>query len=333
MKVFITGIEGYIGTVLADELLKAGHEVAGLDAGFYREGWLYDGVKQEFSILRKDIRHIQPEDLGGFDAVVHLAELSNDPLGENNPELTYEINHHGTVNVAEKSKAAGVKRFIYFSSCSVYGASDNISDETSPTNPITAYAKCKVLNEQALRKMADENFSPVLLRNATAYGLSPRMRFDLVVNNLAGLAWTTKKIAMESDGAPWRPFVHVRDISRAVISSLNAPRKIIHNQIFNVGDNRSNYQIRDIASIVEQVFPGCEITLNKDGADKRNYRVNFDKINTTFPGFSSKEDIESGVKELLKIFKQIAMDEETFQSRHYTRLKQIKHLRDTGQVN
>ncbi|MDP2647695.1 MAG: SDR family oxidoreductase, partial [Candidatus Yanofskybacteria bacterium] len=230
-------------------------------------------------------------------------------------------------------KEAGVKRFIYFSSCSVYGASDNVSDETSPTNPITAYAKCKVLNEQALRKMADENFSPVLLRNATAYGLSPRMRFDLVVNNLAGLAWTTKKIAMESDGTPWRPFVHVRDISRAVISSLSAPLEIIHNQIFNVGDNRSNYQIRDIASIVEQVFPDCEVTLNKDGADKRNYRVNFDKINATLPGFSSKEDIESGVKELLKIFKQIAMDEETFRSRHYTRLKQIKHLRDIKQVD
>ncbi|MBI2028293.1 MAG: SDR family oxidoreductase [Candidatus Levybacteria bacterium] len=334
MKILLTGIDGYIGTVLGQELLKAGHDVVGLDTGFYSDPWLYDLPDfKKTQVLKKDIRKTTKEDLIGFDAVVHLAELCNDPLGQNDPEVTYQINHLGTKKLASLAKETGIKKFIYFSSCSVYGASDNIADEKSPTNPLTAYAKSKVLNELFLQDIADDNFSPIIFRNATVYGASPRLRFDLVVNNLAGLAFTTKEIKMDSDGTPWRPLVHVLDVCQAVLIALDTPRKKIHNQIINVGDTSSNYQIKDIAEIIKKTFPDCSVSLNKDSVDKRNYRVNFNKIRTVLPGFSCKYDVAKSAKELLDIFTKINLSFEDFQSRNFTRLKQIRFLRDTNQID
>ncbi len=334
MKILLTGIDGYIGTVLGQELIKAGYDVAGLDTGYYSDAWLYDIVDFKHPItINKDIRKVTKEDLVGFDAIVHLAELSNDPVGENDPKVTYQINHEGTVNLVNCAKKAGVNRFIYFSSCSVYGASDNIADETSATNPLTAYAKSKVMNEEFLQKRANYSFSPIIFRNATVYGASPRLRFDLVVNNLAGLAFTTKEIKMESDGTPWRPLVHIGDVCQAVLIALETPRKQIHKQIVNIGDTNSNYQIRDIAKIIRNTFSGCSVSLNKSGSDKRNYRVNFDKIKTVLPGFSCKYDVAKGAKELLNIFKKVKLSKEDFQSKDYTRLKQIKYLREKDKID
>ncbi len=229
MRVLVTGSEGYIGTVLSAYLLDRGHDITGLDTGFHRVGWLYHGVDRSPSWLAKDVRHITVDDLRGYDAVVHLAELSNDPVGQLNPDITFEINHLGSVRLATLAKEAGVERFIYMSSCSVYGAAgDTDSTETSDVHPLTAYAKCKVLVERDVRPMASDDFSPTFLRNATAFGASPRMRFDLVVNDLAGHAWTEKVIRMDSDGKPWRPFVHILDISQAIDLVLSAPRDVVH---------------------------------------------------------------------------------------------------------
>lgn len=332
MKVLLTGIEGYIGIQLGQFLLQSKHDVVGFDTGFYTS-MLYDDIRKSPRIIHKDTRNITEEDLRGYDAIVHLAELSNDPLGQIDPDITYEINHFATVAMAKKAKKVGVQKFIYFSSCSVYGASDKIMSETSPVNPLTVYAKCKVINEQALSKLADDSFSPVILRNATAYGPSPRMRFDLAINNLCGLAWTTSKIAMESDGNPWRPFVHVLDICEAVVCVLAAQRKDVHNEIFNVGDTKGNYQIKEIAKIISEELPKCKITLNKQGVDKRNYRVNFEKINSKLLDFSCKRTVRFGVKELFDLFKRINLKKKTFQSKDFTRLKQIEYLKDSKQIN
>ena len=334
MKVLVTGINGYIGTVLGQELIKAGHEIVGFDTGYYKGAWLYDMPDfKEPKIINKDIREITEKDLLGFDAVAHLAELSNDPLGETDPEITYKVNHKGTIKLAKIAKKAGISRFIYFSSCSVYGASDDVADEATPVNPLTAYAKAKVLNEAALQKLADDNFSPIIFRNATVYGASPRLRFDLVVNNLAGLAYTTKEIKMQSDGTPWRPLVHVLDVCRAVLIALKTPEEQIRNQIVNVGDTNSNYQIKDIAKIIGDTFPGCSVSLNKNGADKRNYRVNFDKIKTVLPGFECKYDVTFGAKELLGIFTKTNLTFKDFESKNYTRIKQIKFLLEDNKIN
>lgn len=261
MKLLVTGTDGYIGVLLADVLANRGHDVTGLDAGFYRDGLLYDGVPPPRRQIKQDIRDITHDDLRGYDAVIHLAELSNDPLGQHNRELTFQINHHGSVALATKCREAGIKRFVYTSSCSVYGVASSANvTETSVTNPQTAYAECKVLVERDVSMLADKNFSPTFLRNATAFGASPRMRFDIVLNNLAGLAWTTKEIKMISDGTPWRPLVHVLDICDAVACVLDAPREIVHNQVFNVGDNSQNYRVREIAEIIADVFPGCRLS-------------------------------------------------------------------------
>jgi nucleoside-diphosphate-sugar epimerase len=336
MKVLVTGADGYIGVMLLPVLVERGYTVTGLDTGFYREGWLYHTHTAQFPpYINKDIRHISEEDLEGYDAIVHLAELSNDPLGQHNPEVTYQINHQGTVALAKKCKRVGITRFVYTSSCSVYGvgAGDEYKTEQSATNPQTAYAKCKVLVERDVAALADENFSPTFLRNATAYGPSPRMRFDLVLNNLAGLAWTTREIKMTSDGSPWRPLVHVLDICAAIACTLAAPREVIHNQIFNVGDTRANYQIKDIAQIVAQVFPGCSLTFGKNDGDNRSYRVSFEKINSYLPGFRCRFDALQGAMQLHELFSRIALSREMFEFRAYTRLKQLEYLLRTQQID
>jgi len=335
MKVLITGTDGYIGSVMGPYLMDQGFDVTGLDTGYYRAGWLFNNGETVYpSYLNKDLRDIKVDDLKGYDAVVHLAELSNDPLGQLNPEITFKINHKGSVRIAKLCKEAGVQRFVYASSCSVYGVgSDEYKTEKSETNPQTTYAECKVLVEKEVSKLADKNFSPTFLRNATAYGASPRMRFDIVLNNLSGLAWTTDVIEMISDGMPWRPLVHIRDISKSVKCALEAPIEAVHNEVFNVGDTNENYRVREIAEIVGKVFPGCKTTFGDSGGDNRSYRVSFDKINTRLPGFSCEYTAQKGAEELYKIFKKIDMSEEIFQGKPYTRLKQLKFLLETNQLN
>jgi nucleoside-diphosphate-sugar epimerase len=334
MRVLITGSEGYIGTILAPYLLAHGHDVAGVDTGFHRVGWLYNGVDHAPSWRFADIRSLTVDDLRGYDAVVHLAELSNDPVGQLNPEITFEINHLGSVRLATLAREAGVERFIYMSSCSVYGAAgDGFSTETSELLPLTAYAQCKVLVERDVSPLATDDFSPTFLRNATAFGASPRMRFDLVVNDLAGHAWTEQVIRMDSDGKPWRPFVHILDISRAIECVLRAPRDAIHNEIFNVGSNSQNYQIRDIAEQISETFPGCRLVIGDSTGDHRNYKANFDKIHERLPGFETRYDVARGARQLLEVFQAVDMSTELFEFRGHTRIKQIKHLLETRQID
>ncbi|ACL25031.1 MULTISPECIES: NAD-dependent epimerase/dehydratase family protein [Chloroflexus] len=335
MRILLTGSGGYIGIVTAPYLMERGHEVVGVDTGYYESGWLYHSGLPQPQLIVKDIRRLTTADLVGFDAVVHMAELSNDPLGQLNRELTFQINHQGSVNLAKAAKAAGVTRFVYMSSCSVYGIGEEgeIKTEESPVNPQTAYAECKVLVEHDLAQMADDDFSPVFLRNATAFGPSPRQRFDVVLNNLSGLAWTTGKIAMTSDGTPWRPLVHILDIAQAVACALEAPRDVIHNQIFNVGDSRYNYRVREIAEIVAEVFPGCELTFGRNDADNRSYRVDFTKIATRLPGFACRYDAIAGARQLRAVFERIGMTREIFEAPPYTRLKMLRHLIATNQLD
>lgn len=263
-----------------------------------------------------------------------MAELSNDPLGQLAPTITYDINHKGSVHLAKLAKEAGVRRFVYTSSCSVYGfATEDYVDEESTINPQTAYAKCKGLVEQDVKHLADDSFSPTFLRNATAYGASPRMRFDIVLNNLSGWAWTIKEIKMNSDGTPWRPLVHILDICKAIICTLEAPRDVIHNQIFNVGDTNGNYQVKQIAEIVADVFTGCQLSFGKHDPDNRSYRVSFDKINKNLPGFKCEWDARRGAQQLYNVFKQIDMTREEFESRGFTRLKQLEYLIRTQQID
>jgi len=334
MRVLVTGSEGYIGTILAPYLIARGHEVTGVDTGFHRVGWLYNGVDRAPSWRSADVRHLTADDLRGFDAVVHLAELSNDPVGQLNPDITFEINHLGSVRLASLAREVGVERFIYMSSCSVYGAAgDGFSTETSDVHPLTAYAECKVRVERDVKPLATDAFSPTFLRNATAFGASPRMRFDLVVNDLAGHAWTEKVIRMDSDGKPWRPFVHILDISRAIECVLNAPRDMIHNEVFNVGSNNQNYQIRDIAAQISDTFPGCRLEIGDSTGDNRNYKANFDKIHERLPGFETRYDVARGARQLLEVFQAVDMSTELFEFRGHTRIKQIQHLLATRQID
>ncbi|MCV7443717.1 SDR family oxidoreductase [Mycobacterium paraense] len=339
MRVLVTGTEGYLGCLLAPLLLEDGHDVVGLDTGYYKAGWLCPGPLADSRhgvaplTLIKDIRDVTVADLRGVDAVVHMAELSNDPIGDLIGDVTFEVNHRGSVHLAECAKKAGVSRFIYMSSCSVYGIADGTVDETSPINPLTPYAKCKALVERDLTAMADDDFSPAFLRNATAFGASPRMRFDIVLNNLAGLAWTEHRIAMTSDGTPWRPLVHALDIARAIRCALRADRQVVHNLVINVGSDENNRTVREIAQAVSAEFPGCELTFGPPNADNRSYRVSFGKIHEVFTDFRAAWDVAAGAAQLHRVFQAIAMDPETFYGRGHTRLKQIEYLLKTGQVD
>ncbi|MBI1318641.1 MAG: NAD-dependent epimerase/dehydratase family protein [Candidatus Hydrogenedens sp.] len=334
MRVLMTGSEGYIGAVMRDVLADAGHEVVGLDTGYF-EGCDFGDPPTPIPLIKRDLREVEATDFEGFDAVAHLAALSNDPLGNLAPGVTEAINTNGSIRVAEKAKEAGVPRFLFASSCSLYGqgAALGLTEEAEP-NPQTPYAHSKIDFERALQAMADDNFSPVYLRNATAYGVSPRLRFDIVVNNLCGWAWTTGKIQMSSDGTPWRPLVHIRDISRAFLCALEAPKDVIHNQAFNVGSSKNNVQIRDIAFKVQKQMPECEVTFGNSDGDNRTYNVDFTKIETKLPGFGEAQiSVDDAITEFLDAFKRLSTKEEDFQSRLYTRLKQINHLRSEGRLS
>ena len=333
MRVLVTGTEGYLGSLIAPLLLDRGHEVIGVDTGFYRWGWLCRGPARTPLTLNKDIRLLDRADLEGVEAVVHLAELSNDPLGQLSPTITRDINHGGSVHLARLAKEAGATRFVYTSSCSVYGVASGTVDEDSPTNPLTEYAICKTLVERDGGAMADDNFSPTFLRNATAFGASPRMRFDLVMNNLAGVAWTTGKIKMTSDGTPWRPLVHALDIAKAVACALEAPRDVVHSQVLNVGDSAQNYQVRDVAETVASVFPGCELVFGPSGGDERSYRVSFDRIHDVLPGFSCDWDAKRGAQQLHDVFQQVDLSDDDFHNRSFTRLEQLQYLLRTEQID
>lgn len=333
MRVLVAGGDGYIGIPLVAALAGRGHEVVALDTGFYRDGWLY-GPPSARECVRKDIRQVTEADLEGFQAVVHLAELSNDPLAQLDPDITYEINHRASVRLAALCKARGIPRFVYSSSCSVYGiGTGEFKTEDSSLAPQTAYARCKVLVERDVAAMADDNFSPTFLRNATAYGPSPRMRFDLVLNNLAGWAWTTGEIRLTSDGTPYRPLVHVADIAAAVACALDAPRQRVHGQIFNVGDSRQNYQVREIATIIANAFPGSRVLLGSNDADRRSYRVSFEKIHAELPGFQAQHDAEDGAAELRTLFQQLELSPAVFERRAFTRVKQLTHLKRIGAID
>lgn len=332
MRVLMTGTDGYIGALAGPYLMQRGIDVVGLDTGFYRRGWLYPAAGQLPHTITKDIREVEVSDLAGFDAVVHLAELSNDPLGKQNPGLTHEINHGGSVRLANAARKAGVKRFVYTSSCSVYGVGqggDYVNEDT-PVNPQTAYAECKVLVERDVGAMAGDDFAPCFLRNATAYGASPRQRFDIVLNDLSGLAWTTKEIKLQSDGTPWRPLVHALDIAQAIHLSLTAPEAAIRGQVFNVGSTEQNYRVIDIAQIVADEFPGCKLTVGAAGADNRSYRVSFDKIDRLLAGYKCQWSARDGARQMRALFETINMSEAEFKAPAFTRLSMLQALKASG---
>jgi nucleoside-diphosphate-sugar epimerase len=334
VRVLLTGCDGYLGAVMAPVLLARGHDVTGLDAGFYRDGLLYDDRPATVPVITRDIRHATVADLEGFDAVIHLAELSNDPLGQHRPDVTMAINGDGSAHLARTAKAAGVSRFIYSSSCSVYGiGTGEWKTETSATTPLTAYATCKLRTEAVLNELADDTFCPTAMRNATAYGASPRMRFDIVLNQFAGFAATRGRILMNSDGAPWRPLVHAADIAEAFACVLEAPREAVHNEIFNVGANGENYRVREIAEIVAAAFPGCDTGYGPSNNDGRSYRVAFDKIAQHVPGFRPRWTAALGARELADLFARIALTAEQFEFRAFTRLAQLQHLLAQGQLD
>ncbi|MFC1870591.1 NAD-dependent epimerase/dehydratase family protein [Chloroflexota bacterium] len=329
MKVLVTGNNGYIGSMLTQLLLEKGYQVTGLDTNYYRGCEFNRFHYPQISQINEDIRAVAERDLENIDAIIHLAALSNDPLGAFDAKLTDEINYKATVKIANLAKESGVRRFIYASSCSMYGiAGEDAVTEDSPLAPVTEYAISKVKSEEALSKMADDNFSPVFLRPSTAYGTAPMLRCDVVINNLVGWAYTTGKIRIMSDGTPWRPTVHVEDLSRAFIACLEAPVEVIHNEAFNVGQNKENYQVRDMADTVKRIVPGCEVEYSYEhGSDSRTYKVSFDKIAAKLKGFFTPEwDIEKGIRQLYEAYKAHALNYEEFIGNKYIRLNHLKRL-------
>ena len=336
MRVLVTGHNGYVGTVLVPMLVDAGHDVTGLDTNLYKgSAFGKDSSPKGITEMYKDIRDVQPEDLKGFDAILHLAGLSNDPLGDLNPELTYEINYRSSVRLAEYGKQVGVRRYIFSSSCSNYGAGgQDMLDENSAFNPVTPYGKSKVLVEQDLTKLADDIFIPTFLRSATAYGVSPRLRFDLVVNNLVAWAYTTGQVYMKSDGTPWRPLVHVEDMALAFVAALHAPEETVYNQAFNVGRTEENYRIREVAEMVVEGVPGSKVEFAATaGPDKRNYRVNCDKIINTLPEYKPKWTVRKGVAQLYEAYQDVGIQLKDFEGPRYRRILHIEELIKNGRLN
>ena len=334
MRVLMTGHNGYIGSVMSRLFSEAGHEVTGLDTFLY-EDCTFGSDDTSIPAIRVDLREVSPEQLIGYDAVVHLAALCNDPLGNLNSRITEEINHQAAVRLAELAKRAGIPRFLFASSCSLYGlAGDTMLDERAGFNPITPYGATKVMVEADVSMLADESFTPTYLRNATAYGYSPRLRADLVINNLLGFAYTTGEVLIQSDGTPWRPLVHVEDISRAFLAVLHAPREVVHNEAFNVGRSEENYRVRELAQMVQEVVPGSTVEFAAGGGpDPRCYRVNCDKIAAVLPEFRPQWNVRKGIEELLDRYKAFGLTRDEFLGNRFLRIKQIKELQSTGRLD